>query len=78
SHILINWLALLLIRVAEVETKQTWRTIRKTMEQMHLGHYSSKKGDFQQRTELTHEQRQTLRILGVETPPKVFDIRAKT
>ncbi|QDI90161.1 IS1634 family transposase [Salicibibacter halophilus] len=78
SHILVNWLALLLIRVAEVQTKQTWRTIRKTMNQMHLGHYSSEKGDFQQRTEITHEQRQILSTLGLEAPPKVFDIQAKT
>lgn len=78
SHILLNWLALLFVRIAEYETKQTWRNLRQTMEQMHLGHYSSKKGDFYQRTELTHEQRQILDALGIESPPRVFDIQPKT
>ena len=37
SHILLNWLALLCVRIAEYETKQTWRNLRQTMEHMHLG-----------------------------------------
>jgi transposase len=78
SHILINWLALLLVRIAEYETNQTWRNLRKTMDQIHLGYYSSKKGDFDQRTELTHQQRETLRALGIKAPPKIFNIQPKT
>lgn len=78
SHILLNWLALLLVRIAEYETKQTWRNLRRTLEQIHLGHYSSKKGTFDQRTELIHKQRQILGALGVEAPPKIFDIQSNS
>jgi len=33
SHVLICWLALLLVRIAEVETGQSWPTIRRHMQQ---------------------------------------------
>lgn len=78
SHILLNWLALLLVRIAEYETKQTWRNLRKTLDQTHLVRYSSKNGSFDQRTELTDEQRQILEALGVEAPPRIFDIQSNS
>lgn len=78
SHVLLNWLALLLIRMIEIQTEQTWTSLRHTLDQIHLGRFSSKNGDLFQRTELTHEQRQILGTLGIEPPPKIFEIQPKS
>ncbi len=32
AHVLLCWLALLLIRLAEVNTKETWRTLRNELQ----------------------------------------------
>ncbi len=77
THVLINWLALLLIRLAELKTGDTWPTLRRTMDQLVLGKFSSQNGDFYQRTELTAEQSQILKILGVEAPQKIIRIDLK-
>ncbi|WP_408010354.1 IS1634 family transposase [Pseudalkalibacillus sp. A8] len=78
SHVLISWLALLLVRIIEVETDETWEQLRKEMNRLHLGHFSTKDGDLYQRTTLTSKQRQTFAALGLETPPKVVDIQPKS
>jgi len=36
SHVLLCWLSLVLIRMVEIETGQTWREIRHQMQQLHL------------------------------------------
>ncbi len=77
SHVLLNWLALLLIRIIEIQTEQTWTSLRHTLDQIHLGRFSSKNGDLFQRTELTHEQRQILGTLGIEPPPGFLEIQPK-
>lgn len=71
SHVLLCWLALLLVRVAEVETGLSWGRIRTEMERLHLGEFISKDGRILQRTELTNEQRNILKKLKI-TPPKAF------
>ena len=37
SHVLICWLALLLVRIAEVETGMSWAVVLRTMQRLHLG-----------------------------------------
>ncbi len=71
SHVLLCWLALLLVRVAEVETGLSWERIRTEMERLHLGEFIGKDGRILQRTELTNEQRNILKKLKI-TPPKAF------
>ena len=43
SHVLICWLALLMARIAGVETGMTWPTIRREMQRLHLGEFFQKK-----------------------------------
>ena len=69
SHVLICWLALLLVRIAEVETGMTWPKIRTEMERLHLGKFFHKDGRILQYTELTNAQRNILKTLKI-TPPK--------
>ena len=65
AHVLLCWLALLLIRIAETQTSQTWCNLRDELERMHLGTFTGPAGTSQQRTELTAGQRDILRALGV-------------
>jgi len=57
SHVLLCWLALLLIRVAENVCDDTWRNIRNDLDRMHLGLFSGAAGLVEQRTETTPAQR---------------------
>lgn len=66
AHVLINWLALLLIHLAELKIDETRPAPRRLMDQLVLGKFSSKKGDFYQRTELTAKQSQALTALGIK------------
>ena len=77
SHILLCWLALLLVRVAEVRTGDSWRNIRRELERLHIGFFKSKDGSFCQTTSLTPNQSTILKDLGVEKPPKLLQIATK-
>jgi hypothetical protein len=69
AHVLLCWLALLLIRIAENQTADTWRNLRDELQRMHLGTFAGPAGTSQQRTELTARQRDILRALNVAQPP---------
>ena len=70
AHILICFLALVIIRVAETRTNQTWRTIRAELGTIRQGHFSGQDGQFTQTTELTRSQRELHTTLGVPEPPR--------
>ena len=74
SHVLLCWLALLLVRIIEVETAQSWDRIRKLLQRMHLGEFISKDGRVFQRTELTHEQSNLLKTLKISPPKLVMKV----
>jgi hypothetical protein len=71
AHVLLCFLALLLLRIAERQTGNTWDHIRALMERMHLGEFASEDGRILQRTELTHEQTNLLKLLNISPPPKI-------
>ena len=66
-------LALLLLRVAEVEVGDTWRNIRNELDRMHLVTLATNHGTIAQRTELTPGQRHTLNALKLPEPPRFYD-----
>jgi transposase len=76
AHVLLCWLALLLIRIAENQATDTWRNLRDELERMHLGTFTGPAGTSQQRTELTAGQRDILRALGVAQPPLFVHLAA--
>jgi transposase len=78
THVLLNWLALLLIRLAELKTGETWPKLKNTLDQMVLGKFSSKKGDFYQRTEITAKQHEIIKALGIKVPRKICRIDLKS
>ncbi len=73
AHIQIQWLALLLLRVAETAAGDTWRNIRDELERMHLVTLATSEGQVAQRSELTAGQRSILRALDLPEPPRFFD-----
>jgi hypothetical protein len=70
AHVLICFLALVVIRVAELRAGDTWRTIGDQLQTIKLGRFRSPDGEFTQRTELTTDQHQLLKALGVPEPPR--------
>ncbi|MFC9768459.1 IS1634 family transposase [Rhodococcus jostii] len=75
AHVQLCWLALLLIRVAETATGDTWRTLRHELDRLHLitlatdhGH-----GHVAQRSAVTAGQRKVLAALELPEPPRFFD-----
>jgi transposase len=78
SHVLLCWLALLLVRIAELETGRTWRTIRRLMQQQNLVDLSSRNGRILQHTELTNEQRNILKKLKITPPKRILQAQVTT
>jgi transposase len=76
AHVLLCWLSLLLIRIAETHTNQTWRNLRDELQRLHLGTFTGPTGTSRQRTELTTHQQQILRALGIEPPPLFLELAA--
>ncbi|WP_034088310.1 IS1634 family transposase [Streptacidiphilus albus] len=76
AHVVLCWLALLLIRVAETGTGQTWNRLRKELDRLHAVSYTGPAGSFRQSTELTKPQRDILTALDVTPPKKIIDLTA--
>ncbi len=76
AHVLLCWLSLLLIRIAENGTGQTWHRLRWELDKMHLGRFSGRAGLVQQRTETSTAQRTILRALALDEPPHFFHLEA--
>ena len=74
AHVLLCWLALLLVRITETTTGQTWPAIRADLERLHLITFTGPAGTFRQTTELTKPQRDLLTALNIEAPKKIIEI----
>ena len=57
AHVVLCWLALLLIRVIETSTGQTWNRVRAELQRMHAVTLTGPAGTFRQSTEATKPQR---------------------
>jgi len=78
AHVLLCWLALLLVRVAETTTGRTWNTIRADLDRQHLITYTGPTGTFAQTTEITKPQRDLFAALTLEAPKKIIAIATGT
>jgi Transposase DDE domain len=72
AHVQLCWLALLLLRVAETETGETWRNLRNELDRMHLVTLATTEGTLSQRTELTPGHRRILGALELPEPPRFY------
>ena len=71
AHVVICWLALLLIRIAERESGQSWRRIATDLQRLHLVTLEGEAGAVQQTTRPTDAQRDILAALEIEPPPRI-------
>jgi len=76
GHVVLCWLALLLIRLAEHATGDTWRNLRHQLDRLHLGTFTGPAGTIRQRTELTAGQRSILHALDLPDPPRFVHLDA--
>jgi hypothetical protein len=78
AHVLLCWLALLLIRVAETAAGDpwTWQRIRAELQRLHAVTYTAPAGTFRQTTEPSKPQRDVLAALGLDPPKKIIEITA--
>jgi transposase len=73
AHVQLCWLALLLIRVTETRTGDTWRNLRHELDRMHLVTFATADGRTAQRSALTEGQKTILTALDLPEPPKYLD-----
>jgi len=76
AHVVLCWLALLLIRVAETTTGQTWQTIRRELHRLHAVTFTGPTGTFRQRTDPTKPQIDIYARLGLPLPKKLIELTA--
>lgn len=70
AHVLLCWLALLMVRLIERACGASWVKVRQEMDRLHRGVFETDSGQFVQRTELTNLQKHYLKALGVAPPPR--------
>jgi len=78
AHIQLCWLALLLIRITENTTGDTWRNIRNELDRLHLITLATGDGHVAQRSMLTPGQKKILTALALPEPPRFLDFTATT
>jgi hypothetical protein len=72
GHIQLCWLALLLLRVIENATGDTWRNTRHELNRMHLVTLATNAGHVGQRSTTTPGQETLLRALDLPEPPHLL------
>jgi hypothetical protein len=73
AHIQLCWLALLLIRVIENATADTWRTTRHELDRLALVTLATTHGQVAQRSALTPGHKRILAALDLPEPARYFD-----
>jgi hypothetical protein len=73
AHVQLCWLALLLLRVVENATDDTWRNVRHELDRMHLITLATPDGQVAQRSATTAGQKTILGALKLPEPPRFFD-----
>jgi len=74
AHVILCWLALLLARVAENAAGGTWPELRRQLGRIAVGTFTGPAGTFRQRTEISPAQAAILEQLGIDPPPKIYQL----
>ena len=74
AHVLLCFLALLVVRVCETRSPTPWPVQRRLLRRLKLVRFRSKDGAFEQRTELDTDQKNLLRALNVAEPAGVSGV----
>jgi hypothetical protein len=74
AHVVLCWLALLLVRIIENTTGATWRSLAAELNRLHVITFTGPDGTFRQRTELTKPQRDIYAKLQLDPPAKIIEL----
>ncbi|HEU5217271.1 MAG TPA: IS1634 family transposase [Gemmatimonadales bacterium] len=74
AHVILCWLALLLIRVIENTTGMTWNRVRSELQRQHAITWTGPAGTFRQAAELTRPQRDIYTALSIEPPKRIISL----
>jgi hypothetical protein len=74
AHVILCWLALLLARVAENACGATWSELRRRLNRIQVGTFTGPAGTFRQRTEISPDQAAILEQLGIDPPPRIYQL----
>jgi len=74
AHVILCWLALLLARVAENAAGGTWPELRRQLGRIAVGTFTGPAGTFRQRTQISPAQAAILEQLGIDPPPKIYQL----
>lgn len=77
AHVLLNWLALLLVRIAENRIKMSWKKLSNQLDKIHVGKFIFN-GEVYQTSELDNKQLKILDMLGLKKPPRYPEINTKS
>lgn len=77
AHVLLCWMAMLLIRVTENETQQTWFQLKKILSTIQVGILQLPEGKIHQSNSLNKEQKALFKGLKLDLPPTFFQIDAQ-
>ena len=72
AHVILCWLALLLMRVAENTAGRPWARIRDELQRQHAVTWTGPAGTFRQAADLTKPQRDIYTALSIEPPKKIL------
>lgn len=70
AHVLLCWLALLLIRIAETETGDSWHELKKNFRRLTVGFLATNGGELAQLNQVTSEQKSVLDALNLKHPKR--------
>jgi len=73
SHVQLCWLGLLLVRVIENATGDTWRNVRHELDRMHLVTMQTAEGRVAQRSNTTPRQAKIFKSLDIPEPGRFLD-----
>jgi len=74
AHVILCWLALLLIRIIETTTGDTWTNLRRELQRLHVGTFTGPVGTYRQTTQTTPAQTQILAQLDLMPPPRILGL----
>jgi transposase len=74
AHVVLCWLALLLVRLVETTCADTWPSLRRELDRLAIGTFTGPAGVFRQRTEITKPQHDILAKLDLDPPPRIYQL----
>src|SRR3954452_7993378 len=78
AHVLLCWLALLLVRIIEMKTGSTWATVREDLQDLHAGVFTGPAGTFAQTSQPTDATKNVLAALDLPAPKKILQLDPAT